>query len=93
MTPLQLKFVKNAFKHGVTEDEIWEVFLNREIPCVIVLYKTKKAEKIYSAFGLTEAGRYLEIGFIKETKNTYRVIHAMDMRKSTKSRFKKMRKK
>jgi hypothetical protein len=51
MTPLQLKFAKNAFKHGVTEDEIWEVFLNREIPCAIVRYKTKKAEKIYNAYG------------------------------------------
>jgi len=94
MTPLQLKFVKNAFKHGVTENEIWEVFLNREQRCVIVLYKTKTADKIYNAYGITEAGRYLEIGFIKETKNTYRVIHAMDMRRSTRIRFKKiMRKK
>lgn len=92
MTPLQLKFAKNAFKHGVTEDEIWEVFLNRETACAIVLYKTQIPDKIYSAFGVTHAGRHLEVGFIKETKSTYRVIHAMDMRPSTRKRFKKMRK-
>ena len=32
MTPLQLRLVDNAFKHGVTKDEIWEVFLNRNLP-------------------------------------------------------------
>jgi len=23
---LELEFTENAFKHGVTEDEIWEIF-------------------------------------------------------------------
>ena len=45
MTPIQLSFVKNAFKHNVAEDEIWEVFLNRDTPCVIVQYRTDSADK------------------------------------------------
>jgi len=91
MTPLQLRFVDNAFKHGVTEDEIWEVFLNRNLSCVIVLYRKSGAEKIYNALGASEAGRYLVIGFVKETERTYRVIHANDMKDFERKRFKKLR--
>jgi hypothetical protein len=92
MTPLQLRFVENAYKHGVTEDEAWEVFLNRQLPCLIVRYKTSGDEKIYNALGVTEAGRYLVIGFVKETAYNYRVIHAMDMKASERRRFNKLRK-
>ena len=48
--------------------------------------------RIYNAYGVTESGRYLVIGFVKESKNTFRVIHAMSMNKSARQRFKKMRK-
>lgn len=88
---LELRFVPNAFKHGVTEDEIWEVLLNETIRCVIVKYKTSPPDIIYNAYGITEDGRYLEIGYIKETASRYRVIHAMNMRDAAKKRFKKMR--
>jgi len=88
---LELQFVLNAFKHGVTEEEIWDVFLNQEIKCVIVQYKKAYPETIYNAYGATEDGRYLEIGYVKETATRYRVIHAMDMRESGQPRFKKMR--
>ncbi len=46
---------------------------------------------IYNAHGLTEDGRYLEIGYVRESASIYRVIHAMDMRDSVKKRFKKIR--
>lgn len=92
MTPLQLKFVDNAFKHGVTEEEIWEVFLNRSVPGFIIIYKKSGMEKIYNVFGVTEAGRYLVIGFVKETERTYRVLHANDMKDSERKRFGKVRK-
>ncbi|MFQ5771145.1 MAG: BrnT family toxin [bacterium] len=92
MTPLQLKFTQNAFKHGVSEDEIWEVFLNRDLPCVIIQYKTNGVERIYNAYGVTDSGRYLVIGFVKETEDTYRIIHAMNMKESARKRYKKMRK-
>jgi hypothetical protein len=39
---LELRFVPNAFKHGVTEDEIWDVLLNTTVQCVTVKYKTTK---------------------------------------------------
>jgi uncharacterized DUF497 family protein len=88
---LELRFVPNAFKHGVTEEEIWDVFLNPEIKCIIVRYKKACPETIYNAYGVTEDGRYLEIGYVKELATQYRVIHAMDMRESVRQRFKKMR--
>jgi hypothetical protein len=88
---LELRFVPNAFKHGVAEDEVWDVFLNPTIKCVIVKYKTSSSDTIYNAYGITEEGRYLEIGYIKETTSRYRVIHAMDMRDAAKKRFKKIR--
>lgn len=88
---LTLRCVPNAFKHGVAEEEIWEVFLNETVRCAIVKYKTSPPDMIYNAYGLTESGRYLEIGYIKETASCYRVIHAMDMRDDTKKRFRKTR--
>lgn len=91
MTPIDLKFIDNAFKHGVTEDEIWQVFLNGDIPCVIVKYLKSKPGNIYNAYGVTDSGRYLVIGFVKETKYKFRVIHAMDMNQSGRKRFKKLR--
>ena len=88
---LELQFVPNAFKHGVTKEEIWDIFLNQEIKCVIVRYKKGYPETIYNAYGVTEDGRYLEIGYVKEAITRYRVIHAMDMRESVQRRFKKIR--
>ncbi len=89
---LELEFVANAFKHGVTEEEIWEVFLNDMVRCVIVKYKKSGTDVIYNAYGITYAGRYLEIGYVRKTASQYRVIHAMDMRDATRKRFRKMRK-
>ena len=88
---LELRFVPNAFRHGVTEEEIWEVFLNQTVKCVTVKYKTSPPDMIYNAYGITEDGRYLEIGYIREKPSVYRVIHATDMRSSVRKRFKKMR--
>ena len=88
---LELEFTENAFKHGVTEDEIWEIFLNETIKCVILKYKTYRKDTIYNAYGITFDGRYLEIGYIKKSSSKYRIIHAMNMKDSSKRRFKKMR--
>lgn len=88
---IELRFIPNAFKHSVTEDEIWEVFLNETVKCVILKYKISDPEIIYNAYGITEDGRYLEIGYVREKTSLYRVIHAMDMRESAKKRFKKIR--
>jgi hypothetical protein len=56
---LELRFVPNAFKHGVTEDEIWDVLLNTTVPCVTVKYKTSPPETIYTAYGISNKGRRL----------------------------------
>jgi len=88
---LKLEFTQNAFKHGVTEDEIWEVFLNETIKCVILKYKTGIKDTIYNAYGVTFDGRYIEIGYIKKSYSKYRIIHAMDMKDSSRKRFKRMR--
>jgi len=91
MTPLQLHFVDNAYKHGVTEDEIWDVFLNQELPCLIVKYKKDKPDKIYNALGGTEAGRYLVVGFVRENASSNRIIHAIDMKNSERKYYKRIR--
>jgi len=88
---LELEFTENAFKHGVTEEEIWEVFLNETIKCVILKYKTDVKDTIYNAYGVTFDGRYLEIGYVKRASSKYRIIHAMDMKDSSKRRFKRTR--
>lgn len=90
---LFLRFVPNAFKHGITEDEIWDLFLNYEVPPLIVRYKRDRRQQdiIYNAYGVTDGGRYLEIGYVQERAGQYRVIHAMDMRSSAKKRFKQIR--
>ena len=49
---LELRFVPNAFKHGVTEDEIWEVFCNETVKCVIVKYRTSPPDTIYNVYGI-----------------------------------------
>jgi len=56
---LELRFVPNAFKHGVTEDEIWDVFLDTTVQCVTVKYKTSHSETIYTAYGIGSNGRRL----------------------------------
>lgn len=90
--PLQYTFAENAFKHGVTEDEIIEVFANHDRPCLVLHFKGRGDETIYNALGVSESGRYLTIGFVKITERTYRVIHADDMKDSERRRFKKIRK-
>lgn len=92
MAPLQFVFADNAFKHGITEDEVIEVFSNTELPCLIFLYMTAHEEKIYNALGATAAGRYLTIGFVKMTAHTYRIIHVTEMKEAEKRRFKHLRK-
>ncbi len=88
---LQLRFVPNAFKHGVTEEEVWEVFLSKAVRCITVKYKTSPPDMIYNAYGISGDGRYLEIAYVRETPSVHRVIHAMDMRASVRKRFRKMR--
>jgi len=41
---------------------------------------------------VTEAGRYLVVGFVKETAYSYRVIHAMGMKEAERKYFRKVRK-
>lgn len=88
---IELEFTQNAFKHGITEDEIWEIFLNENIKCVIIKYRADVRDTIYNAYGVTFTGRYLEIGYVKRSGSEYRIIHAMDMKESSKKRFKGMR--
>ncbi len=88
---LALEFTANAFKHGIIEDEIWEVFLNEDIKCVVIKYKKDVKDTIYNAYGVTFDGRYLEIGYVKRSPSKYRIIHAMDMRDPARRRFRKMR--
>ena len=66
-------------------------FLTKLFKCVIIKYKTDIKDTIYNAYGVTFDGRYLEIGYVKKSASKYRIIHAMDMKDSSKKRFKKIR--
>lgn len=84
-------------KHRIMElegsgAEIWEVFLSQDVKGVIMKYNSSPPDTIYNAYGISEDGRYLEIGYVKETAFRDRIIDAMDMRASIRKRFKKMRK-
>jgi uncharacterized DUF497 family protein len=88
---IELEFADNAFKHGITEEEIWEVFLNEDVKCLTIKYKKDVRDTIYNAYGTTFSGRYLEVGYVKRAPSGYRIIHAMDMRTSARRRFRRMR--
>lgn len=64
-------------KHGVTEDEVEEVFAGE--PRVKLLEKGDvSGENLYIAIGQTEAGRWLAIFFIYKGRNRALVISARD---------------
>jgi uncharacterized DUF497 family protein len=69
---------KLASKHQVTEDEAEGIFFNRP------RYRFAESghrpgEDVYSAWGQTDAGRYLIVFFIHKSANTALILSARDM--------------
>ncbi len=72
---------KLASKHGVTPDEVSEVFANQDdLPKFrFVESGTRDAENVYMALGQTEAGRYLAVLFIYKKTHQALIVSARDM--------------
>lgn len=69
---------KLAAKHGVTEEEAEEIFFNRP------RYRRverghRPGEDVYTAWGQTDAGRFLVVFFINKPHNIALILSARDM--------------
>jgi hypothetical protein len=69
---------KLAGKHGVSIEEVEEVFTDK--PQFRFVEKGhRKGEDVYMALGTTEAGRYLAVLFILKSANAALILSARDM--------------
>ncbi len=71
--------------HGVTDEEIEEVFLNDEDPAAIRYLGTQRGEPRYRALGRTDAGRYLFVAFTLRSREGRRLIRPISARQMTSS--------
>ncbi len=77
---------KLATKHGVTPEEVEEVFFNR--PRYRFAEKGRRGgEDVYFAAGQTENGRYLIVFFIQKPANRALILSARDMDGSERKRY------
>lgn len=69
---------KLAVKHGVSPQEVEEVFFNR--PRYRFVEKGRRSgEDVYWASGQTDAGRYLIVFFIQKSSNRALILSAREM--------------
>lgn len=72
---------KLLVKHGVTQFEVEEVFINR--PRIRFVQRgDRRGEDLYSARGQTDTGRYLIVFFIHKSDSAALIISARDMSRS-----------
>jgi len=73
-------------KHHIYSDEVESVFANN--PQIRFLEKGKiEGEHVYSAYGQTDAGRYVTVIFIFKIKNCALIISARDMDKKERKQY------
>lgn len=73
-------------KHGLSPEEVEEVFFNR--PRFRFHEKGHvRDEDMYTAFGRSEAGRYLIIFFLLKSSRRALIISARDMEPSERKRY------
>ncbi|MBM4040506.1 MAG: BrnT family toxin [Planctomycetes bacterium] len=77
---------KLAAKHGVTQDEVEEVFFN-EPQFRFVESGLRPGEDVYAALGQTDAGRYLIAFFIYKPAHLALVVSARDMDSKERKRY------
>ena len=77
---------KLAVKHGVTQDEVEEVFFN-EPQYRFVESGHRPGEDVYSANAQTDAGRYLIAFFIYKSGNMAIILSARDMDNKERKRY------
>lgn len=79
---------KLARKHHVSQDEVEEIFLHA--PQYRFIERGKiEGEDVYSAYGRTEAGRYMTVIFIRKFGNRALIISARDMTKTERKQYEK----
>jgi len=66
-------------KHGVTVEEVEEIFRPSTIYRRGPRGKKRKGEDVYKAYGQTEAGRYLFVAFIYKLDHRALILSARDM--------------
>jgi hypothetical protein len=77
---------KLTIKHRITQDEVEEVFVNR--PQYRFQERGKiEGEDVYSAYGRTDAGRYLTVIFIRKYGNRALIISARDMDRKERKQY------
>ncbi|MBU0566456.1 BrnT family toxin [bacterium] len=77
---------KLLWKHEVTTDEVEEVFENE--PRYKFQEKGKiRGEDIYTAYGRTDAGRYLAVFFIYKFSREALIVTARDMDRKERRRY------
>jgi uncharacterized DUF497 family protein len=78
-------------KHKVEKHEVKEILQNR--PFFRFVEKGhRKGENVYSAFGQTEAGRYLVAYFVYKKANQALVLSARDMTSSERRKYEQRKK-
>ncbi|MEW6102940.1 MAG: BrnT family toxin [bacterium] len=83
---LQKIVEKLAKKHHITQDEVEQVFVNK--PQYRFLEQGKiEGENVYSAYGRTNAGRYVTVIFIHKLGSRALVISARDMDKKERKQY------
>lgn len=79
---------KLAWKHGVSQAEVEEVFIN--IPHFRFVEKGHyPGENVYAALGQTDAGRYLICIFVYKRDSQALPLSARDMTRSERRRYDK----
>ncbi len=77
---------KLIWKHSVETGEVREIFLNN--PRYRFVEKGhRKDENVYTAFGQTDAGRYLICFFVHKQDNRALVLSARDMTDAERKRY------
>jgi len=83
---LQKIIDKIAKKHHITQYEVEQVFINN--PKYRLLERGKiEGEDVYSAYGHTNAGRYVTVIFIRKFGNRALVISARDMDRKERKQY------
>lgn len=78
---------KLAWKHQVTTDEVEEVFRNNPHFRFTGKGRRNRDENLYTAYGRTEAGRYLTVFFIHKPGRLALIVSARDMDNKERKRY------
>ena len=71
--------------HGVSDEEIEEVFLNEEHPARIRFLGSQRGEPRYRALGRSDEGRYLFVAFTFRMRDGEQLLRPISARPMTQS--------